>query len=281
MASSARSEIPEATVQSWRDQAAAGDVEAMFDLGMYLVHITGEWHDGQSWLEKASALGHEQAGFALADLYGEQDEEPWQRTGDVLAEIANRKSPEALFRLAEHYLIDKDQPEKSEPLMFQAAEAGHVHAMGFMATFFCAPRGDVQGARRWEARAAAHGDWLAHLRLAEFAFADGHGDLGRHHVSQALGIDLPKSLALLAEGEGDSAHAEDLWRAAALRGNSQAAAHLAILFRKSGRVTETAEMDALLAEMHERDRLGHAPKRGRSVVETETETVPPWWRQDL
>lgn len=279
MGSYAASEIPEATVQRWRDQAAAGDVEAMFDLGMYHVHITGEWHDGQDWLEKASALGHDQAGFALADLYGEQDGQPWQRTGAVLAEIANRKSPEALFRLAEHYLIDRNQPEKSEPLMLQAAEAGHVHAMNLMASFFCRPRGDVQGERRWRARAAAHGNWLAHLRLAAFAFADGLGDLGRHHVSQALGINLPKALAALAEEEGEPAHAEDLWRAAALRGNSQAAAHLAILFRESGRVTEAAAMDALLATMHERARLGHAPKRARPVVQSEPEL--PWWRQGL
>jgi len=257
-------------VARWQEDAASGDVEAMFDLGMYLVHVDGDWRQGQTWLERASSTGHEEAGFALSDLYGELDDEPWQRTEQALETVAaGKKSPEALFRLAEHYLINKDQPEKSEPIMRQTAEAGHVHAMSFMATFFCRPRGDVEGQRRWTARAAARGSWLASFRLAEFAFADGDLDRGRHHLKQALDRNFPHALCTLADGDEFSAdQQEDLIRVAAFAGDGMSQARLCIRLRGAGRV---AEADALSQQFKELD-------QAQSNVKATTTAKAPWWR---
>lgn len=256
-------------VERWRDDAAAGDVEAMFDLGMYLVHVDGDWRQGQTWLERAFATGHEAAGYALADLYGELDDEPWQRTGQALEKVAaSRKSPQALFRLAEHLLIDKDQPERAEPIMRQAAEAGHVHAMSFMATFFCRPRGDVEGQRRWTARAAARGSWLASLRLADFAFADGDLDRGRHHLTQALQRNFPETLRTLADHDQLSAgQQEDLLRAAAFAGDGTSQARLRIRLREAGRSAEVSALDEQL------DALRTSRTRGKAA-----DVSTPWWR---
>ncbi len=203
-------------VAALRNQAEAGDSEAMFKLG--LMHARGRGvkeNDAEAmrWYERAAEAGHAAAMTNLAGHHARGEGTPIseRRAVEWLERAAKTGSARAKCALAARMLhgagVAKDEV-RSHQFALEAAAAGDAAAMLLVARGFTLGRGVERNetlAAQWTHRAAKSGD------------ARAMGAYG----------------AMLAEGRGVSQNAKEAFywhRAGALAGDRTAMANLALAY---------------------------------------------------
>lgn len=159
--------------RAWERAAAAGDVDAMFHLGMLAVSQTPPDLDAaRSWLGSAAAGGEVRAMDSLASLHLQLVQPPdidtaryWYYRAAEAGDIS------ATFNMGV-LASTSDPPDRDAAQSWwqRAADAGHATAMACLGEFYTdSDPPDLDAARHWLERAAAAGHPAAMYRLGVIA----------------------------------------------------------------------------------------------------------------
>ena len=209
------------------EQAAAGDTDAMIDLGRLLAESDPKAARG--WYEQAAAAGDARAFYKLGLLLAETDREAARGWYERAAAAGDTN---AMFDLG--LLLAKSDLEAARGWYERAAAAGDTDAMNNLGLLLAET--DLKAARGWYERAAAAGNTNAmnnlgllleeHDQEAARAWYERAANSGDAYAMNNLGL-------LLEEHDADAARG--WYERAAAAGNTDAMNNLGLLLAETDR----------------------------------------------